>query len=886
MRSSRAFVRRAVILLFAIASGIVPTAARGQSCESYAETARFVGTFPAIPSPELVESDGGWVYTCGGGTFAVVDVTRPAAPALYGSLGGLGAVADFVVAGGRAYLARGAAGLAVIDLADPALPALAGTLILPTSATEIGLYGALVVVAGEGSFYLVDPTTPDAMAIVGQTTTVVATDLAVVGSHALVTSATGIATIDLATPSAPAQVALFVAACPEGTCEHADPLFHGISVEGGRALVRGEKWVLVEFDPHWSEYLLYSWLWILDVSDPTALSRVADRADPHSRANALLLSAEHAVVLDRYGWLEVLAPETLAVEGTVQGSAALSGAAWPSNYLYAGAGTAGLAVFNLTHPRTILTVSTYGGGTAWSPGYLGHCGISGQYSLETSYWGSNSWSSFRWQVWNLGNPFCPAVRLSGRVDADEHDDPGFHFSGLSGDLLAFEFRDSYSGHWYSIYDMAQANPAQASADFDAETYDSVQLVGEIAWVKSAGNYELYDCCALPACPRVGQLLDPPGPLHVNGGACLLDQTNLIMTALDLSDPCSPVVGGQLTLPAAIRVCELRDGLAYLLYAGRLQIIDLREPQNPSVLGDLSGILNASTMTIEADRLVVQTTAAFQVISVANPAHPLVLSPVVDTVPDNAIGPAVISGDRMYQGFATGVSVYDLTNPAAPRYLSSGRSIGGQAYLGTQSVVVPGAFYPLDCGHPLPAFFSDFHVTRADRQVLVQWRSRGAAADFRVEACRGDETWDVPITVQDDQLTACDSSARLSAGGKVTYTVLARLDGQWSQIAQETVALGGVPAAVRLTGASPNPFNPRTTVTFALDRPREIELAVYDLRGRRLAVLASGRWDAGEHRLTWDGLGAGGAPLPSGEYLLRLDADRGAVVRAAKVTLLR
>lgn len=886
MRRGLVFVKRVLLLLSAIALGLAPAAAQGQSCESYAETAKFVGTFPAIPSPELVESDGGWVYTCGGGTFAVVDVTRPAAPALHGSLGGLGTVADFAVAGSRAYLARGTAGLAVIDLADPALPGLAGTLVLPTSATAIGMYGALVVVAGEGSLYVVDPTAPEAMAIVGQTTTVEATDLAVVGAHVLVTSATGIATIDLTTPPAPVQVALFVAACPGGACEYADPEFRGISVEGDRALVRGEKWVLVEFDPHWSEYLLNPWLWILDVSDPTALSHVSDRADPHSGARALLLRGEHAVVLGRHGWLDVLAPETLAVEGTVQGSAALSGAAWPSNYLYAGAGIAGLAVFNLTHPRTILTVSTYGGGPDLSPGYLGHCGISGQYSLETSYWGSSSWSSVSWQVWNLGNPFCPAVRLWGRVDADEHDDPGFHFTGLSGDLLAFEFRDSYSGHRYSIYDMAQANPAQASVDFDAETYDSVQLVGEIAWARIDANYELYDCGALPACPRVGQLLDPPGPLHVNGGACLLDQTNLILTALDLSDPCTPVVGGQWPLPAAVRVCRLRDGLAYLLYAGRLQIVDLRDPQNPSLLSDLSGILNASTMTIEANRLVVQTAAAFQVISIADPAHPLVLSPVTNTVPNGAIGPAVISGDRMYQGFASGVSVYDLTNPAAPRYLSSARSIGGQAYLGTQSVVVPGAFYPLDCGHPLPAFFSDFHVTRADRQVLVQWRSRGSAEDFRVEARHGADTWDVPITVQDDQLTARDSSARLSAGGEVIYTLLARLDGRWSQIAQETVALGGVPAAVRLTGASPNPFNPRTTVTFALDRPREIELAVYDLRGRRLAVLAGGRWDAGEHRLTWDGLDGGGAPLASGEYLLRLDADDGAVVRAAKVTLLR
>ena len=871
MRS--ASFRATMVLLAAGLISLAPATIQGQSCQSYAETAKFVGTFPAIPSPELVESDGGWVYTCGGGTFAVVDVTRPAAPALHGSLGGLGTVADFVVAGGRAYLARGSAGLAVIDLTDPALPALAGTLALPTSATAIGLYGALVVVAGEGSLYLVDPATPDAMAIVGQTTTVAATDLAVVGSYALVTSATGIATIDLATPSMPAQVALFVGSEP------ANPEFHSLSVNGNRALVSGQRWVLVQIDPHWSEYQLAPWLWIFDVSNPTSLSRVTDKPYRGASAHAILLREGHAAVLGHHGWLEVLAPEGLTLEGMLPCSLAISGAAWPNSYLYAGAGTAGLAVFNLTHPRTVLTVSEYGQAYAWREGISGHYGLTG------SFGGSGQWTIIGWQVWSLGNPLGPAVRLSGTL-MDDNGYPSVDFRGLSGDLLIFEFRESYSGHWYSIYDMAQAIPAQASADFDAETYDSVQLVDKIAWAKIDGNYELYDCSALPACPRVGQLFDPPGPLHVNGGACLLDQTNLILTALDLSDPRAPAIGGQWPLPAAIRVCRLRDGLAYVLYAGRLQIVDLRDPQNPSLLGDLSGILNATTMTIEADRLVVQTTAAFQVISVADPAHPLVLSPVVNTVPDGAIGPAVISGDRMYQGFATGVSVYDLTNPAAPRYLSSGRSIGGQAYLGTQSVVVPGAFYPLDCGQPLPAFFSDFHVTRADRQVLVQWRSRGSAEDFRVEARCGADAWDVPITVQDDQLTACDSSARLSAGGEVTYTVLARLDGQWSQIAQETIALGGVPAAVRLTGASPNPFNPRTTVSFALDRPREIELAVYDLRGRRLAVLASGRWDTGEHRLTWDGLGAGGAPLASGEYLLRLDADHGAIVRAAKVTLLR
>ena len=83
--------------------------------------------------------------------------------------------------------------------------------------------------------------------------------------------------------------------------------------------------------------------------------------------------------------------------------------------------------------------------------------------------------------------------------------------------------------------------------------------------------------------------------------------------------------------------------------------------------------------------------------------------------------------------------------------------------------------------------------------------------------------------------------------------------------------GNLPAAPagRMHPASPNPFNPQTTVRFDLARDGFIELHIYDMNGRRVRSLASGYMTAGGHAATWDGRNDGGLPLASGVYLFRL-----------------
>ena len=96
--------------------------------------------------------------------------------------------------------------------------------------------------------------------------------------------------------------------------------------------------------------------------------------------------------------------------------------------------------------------------------------------------------------------------------------------------------------------------------------------------------------------------------------------------------------------------------------------------------------------------------------------------------------------------------------------------------------------------------------------------------------------------------------------------------------------GSTPACVLDLGASPNPFNPLTRVFFTVADSRRVELAVYDLRGRRVRELTRDVWPAGRHEVPWNGRDDRGRELASGIYLVRLQAGSESAV--AKVTLVR
>lgn len=95
---------------------------------------------------------------------------------------------------------------------------------------------------------------------------------------------------------------------------------------------------------------------------------------------------------------------------------------------------------------------------------------------------------------------------------------------------------------------------------------------------------------------------------------------------------------------------------------------------------------------------------------------------------------------------------------------------------------------------------------------------------------------------------------------------------------------GVPQVLTLAPAHPNPFNPRTVLSFALPTAGRVQLSIHDLAGRRLAVLVDEVRSAGPHQVAWDGTDATGRRLASGTYVARIVA--GGDVQAQKLQLVK
>lgn len=82
----------------------------------------------------------------------------------------------------------------------------------------------------------------------------------------------------------------------------------------------------------------------------------------------------------------------------------------------------------------------------------------------------------------------------------------------------------------------------------------------------------------------------------------------------------------------------------------------------------------------------------------------------------------------------------------------------------------------------------------------------------------------------------------------------------------------LPAVVSLLGNHPNPFNPRTTIAFALPADGPVSVAIHDITGRLVRLLVNSQTlPAGNHRIVWDGKDEGGMIQSSGIYLYRVTA---------------
>ncbi|RKZ31506.1 hypothetical protein DRQ36_01895 [bacterium] len=81
----------------------------------------------------------------------------------------------------------------------------------------------------------------------------------------------------------------------------------------------------------------------------------------------------------------------------------------------------------------------------------------------------------------------------------------------------------------------------------------------------------------------------------------------------------------------------------------------------------------------------------------------------------------------------------------------------------------------------------------------------------------------------------------------------------------------VPTEFALHGAVPNPFNAVCAIGFDIPARTKVEIEVFDMLGRKVNTLTSAEFEAGAHRVIWDGTSDNGRDVSSGVYLYRMTA---------------
>jgi len=193
-------------------------------------------------------------------------------------------------------------------------------------------------------------------------------------------------------------------------------------------------------------------------------------------------------------------------------------------------------------------------------------------------------------------------------------------------------------------------------------------------------------------------------------------------------------------------------------------------------------------------------------------------------------------------------------------------------------------------NPLPVELAGFDATVDDDAVQLSWQTASETnnAGFRVQRKRARErgsenAWTTVGSVEGTGTTSEAQSYRFTdenlpyEADALTYR-LKQVDTDGSEHFSDEITVERGVQELKLLGTYPNPARSRVTVRYALPEKQDVTVRLYDVLGRQVRTVVSGK-QKGRHQWTLDV-----APLPSGVYFLRLEAvDE---TRTQKLTVIR
>ncbi len=177
---------------------------------------------------------------------------------------------------------------------------------------------------------------------------------------------------------------------------------------------------------------------------------------------------------------------------------------------------------------------------------------------------------------------------------------------------------------------------------------------------------------------------------------------------------------------------------------------------------------------------------------------------------------------------------------------------------------------------LPVELVAFTGRKVEQGVELAWRTASEQNNAGFEVQRrsvnrevSSEQWQVLGFVRGNGTTTEAQSYSFldrTASGKVQYRLKqVDFDGQF-EYSNVIEVDAGLPKVFALEQNYPNPFNPTTVIAYQLPTASNVSLKVYDVLGKEVMTLVSGRQDAGSYNYTLNA-----SNLSSGVYFYRLQA---------------
>jgi len=94
----------------------------------------------------------------------------------------------------------------------------------------------------------------------------------------------------------------------------------------------------------------------------------------------------------------------------------------------------------------------------------------------------------------------------------------------------------------------------------------------------------------------------------------------------------------------------------------------------------------------------------------------------------------------------------------------------------------------------------------------------------------------------------------------------------------------IPKKLDIRPAYPNPFNNSVSISFEIPHSKNVNLSIFDMKGKLVRQLNLGVLSSGLHKVLWDGKNNLGNELSSGIYMVVLEV--GGKINIQKISLIK